>query len=90
MKFVEKIQTKLAKTKEERKMKNWSLKKKVLVGMGVLGAAAVGVVAYGRSKQEDEVTYEGDEFEDEDYEDYDDEEDAEEVESNTNYEETQE
>jgi hypothetical protein len=59
--------------------------------MGIIGAAAVGVVAYGRSKQEDEVTYEGEEFEDEDYEDYDDEEDAEsEVESNTNYEEAQE
>ena len=62
--------------KEEKKMKNWTLRKKILVGVGVLAAGVVGVVTYGRSKQEDH--FDGDSYEDDDYEDDDSVEDYEE------------
>ena len=70
---------KLEETKEESKMKNvfkgWSLKKKVLVGAGVLATAVVGVFAYGQMKPEDEValqdqeSYENREDGEDDYDD---------------------
>lgn len=55
---------------EEVKM-GWSLKKKVLVGLGVVGAGVVGVIAYGMGNKEIEVNCEEQESEDEGY--YDDE-----------------
>ena len=70
------INLEVEEKKEEKKMKNWSLKKKVLIGMGVLAAGVVGVVTYGRSKQEDH--FDGNSYEDDDYEDDDSVEDYEE------------
>lgn len=61
------------KNEEEKLMKNWSLKKKVLVGLGVVGTGIVGAIAYGKSKQEDQIELEQ-EFEDDEF-DYDDESD---------------
>lgn len=84
MNFKAKVKGLVDKNKEENKMKNWSLKKKVVVGLGVLGTAALGVIAYGRSKEEEVVNYNSDRDEDyEDDSDYEDENetyDAEEVE----------
>ena len=64
-----------SKIKGGLKMKNWSLKKKLLVGAGVLVTGALGVLAYGKSKQENTVEYNGndenEDYEDEDYEDED-------------------
>lgn len=61
------VTEKIEKIKEENNVyKNWSLKKKILVGLGVLGAAAVGVVAYSKSTEEDldnEDVYDEDEDE---------------------------
>lgn len=54
------------------KIGSWSLKKKILVGMGAIGAAALGAIAYGRYVKDEEVEYNGSEDDDED-EDEDDE-----------------
>lgn len=74
MKITRKIKQQVEESKEEMKMKNWSLKKKILVGMGVLGTAVVGAIAYGMSRSEDEVDYQDDESEDDESDVYDDEE----------------
>lgn len=79
MKVTEKVKGLVKKTKEDNKMKNWSLKKKVIVGMGVLGTAALGVIAYGRSKQDETVNYDPSS----DDEDYDYEEESEDDEEST-------
>lgn len=80
MKITEKIQAKFRKNEEEPKMKlNWSLRKKLLVGAAALGTAAIGIIAYGKSKQEDAVEYsedDQDEEDDDDYESEDDDQDA--------------
>lgn len=80
MNIKEKIQAKFRKNEEEPKMKlNWSLRKKLLVGAGVLGTAALGIIAYGKSKQETDVEYNNedqDEEYDDDYESEDDDQDA--------------
>ena len=44
------INLEVEEKKEEKKMKNWSLKKKILVGVGVL-CSGCGVATYGRSKK---------------------------------------
>ena len=63
----------LEETKEEGKMKSWTLKKKIIVGLGVLGTAALGALAYGQLKPEEEVHY-NDSNEDDESDVYDDEE----------------
>jgi len=73
LKVIRKPVETVEETKEETKM-NWSLKKKVLVGLGVLGTAALGVFAYGKLNPEEEVTCNNQESRDEDQNDYDDEE----------------
>lgn len=51
---------------EDVKMKvKWSLKKKILVGLGILGTGALGIFAYGRKNAEN--IDDEDCFEDEDY-----------------------
>lgn len=71
---------KTEKKEEEPKMKGWSLKKKVIVGLGVLGTAAIGAIAYGKSKQEP-VNYVGNDEDEDDSDDYDsDDEESEEAE----------
>jgi hypothetical protein len=69
---------KIEKTEEEKKMTKVSLRKKIFIGMGLAGAAALGVIALGMGKKENQ-TEEGstDEDDDEDYDDYDDEDDDE-------------
>ena len=47
------------------KMKNWSLKKKIMVGVGAIGASILGIFAYGKMNQE--VQLEDDFDEDEDF-----------------------
>ena len=47
------------------KVGNWSLKKKILVGAGVVGTAILGVFAYCQCTQTDEVEYDGSDLEDE-------------------------
>lgn len=75
MNIKEKIQAKFRKNEEEPKMKlNWSLRKKLIVGAGVLGTAALGIIAYGKSKQETEVEY-SENDQDEEYDDDDESED---------------
>lgn len=51
------VEETVEKTEEEMKMNKWSLKKKVLLGVGVLATAAVGVFAYGQLKPEEEFDY---------------------------------
>lgn len=71
---------KTEKKEEEPKMKGWSLKKKVIVGLGVLGTAAIGAIAYSKSKQEP-VNYVGNDEDEDDSDDYDsDDEESEEAE----------
>ena len=65
-----KAKFKKTEKEEEPKMKSWSLKKKVIVGLGVLGTAAIGAIAYGKSKQEDPVNYVGDDEDEDDSDDY--------------------
>ena len=73
---------KTEKKEEEPKMKGWSLKKKVIVGLGVLGTAAIGAIAYGKSKQEDPVNYVGNDEDEDDSDDYEsDDEESEEAEN---------
>lgn len=54
------------------KMKNWSLKKKIMVGVGAIGASILGIFAYGKMNQEVQT-------EDEDFDEDFDEEPAENV-----------
>lgn len=58
------------------KIGHWSLKKKILVAAGAVGAAVVGVFAYNQCTKDEEVEYEGNSENDEenDQDDYDDEE----------------
>ena len=54
------------KNEEDCKMKEkWSLKKKLLIGAGVLGGLVLGVFAYGKNNEE--LFEDDDEFEDENY-----------------------
>lgn len=54
------------KNEEDGKVKEkWSLKKKLLVGVGALGGLVLGIFAYGRNNEE--LHDEDDEFEDEVY-----------------------
>ena len=82
----------LEETKEEKKMtllKGWSLKKKLLVGAGVVATVVGGVFAYGQLKPEDEVELEdreADEAEDGEFDDYDNEDIDREAELLENYE----
>lgn len=57
------------KKEEDVKVKvKWSLKKKVLVGLGILGTSILGIFAYGKKHAEDyENDYETGDYED-DYE----------------------
>jgi hypothetical protein len=57
------------KNEEDGKMKaKWSLKKKLLIGGGLVSGAILGIFAYGR-KHEEEIE-DGGYFEDEDGDDY--------------------
>ena len=83
----------LEETKEESKMKNvfkgMSLKKKLLIGAGVVATVVGGVFAYGQLKPEDEVELEdreADEAEDGEFDDYDNEDIDREAELLENYE----
>ena len=62
-------------TKEEKsmfgKIAGWSLKKKILVGVGAVGAGVVGALLLGSKGNQGENSNE-EQFEDEDCEDYED------------------
>ena len=47
-----KIKENINEIKEERKMKKFSLSKKILIGLGVLGAGVVGAIAYSKSNKD--------------------------------------
>ena len=62
-------------TKEETTMKvNWSLKKKILVGLGVIGTGVLGVLAYGKCTESNEVQVENEDEDENELDDCDDEE----------------
>ena len=68
-KIKENIRIIFRKNEEDVKVKvKWSLKKKLLVGLGILGTGALGIFAYGKKSAED-VEHDSD-FEDEN-EDFD-------------------
>ena len=54
---------------EEKKMK-WSLKKKLLVGAAGVAGAVVGIIYYGKGKQDNSVECDMDEEEDDDNEQF--------------------
>ena len=68
MKNNEKIKNLTTKVRGGLNMKNWTWKKKLLVGAGVLGTAVVGALAYGKTRKEEDVTYQGDSEDEDDYE----------------------
>lgn len=65
------IQLKNTNNEEDVKMKTWSLKKKLLVGGGLISGIVVGILAYGKNHGEESQTDGYFEDEDEDYDDSD-------------------
>ena len=64
--MMKKIKEILKKLRGGRRMRNWSLKKKLAVGAAAIGTAILSVFAYGKYNQE--VLHNEEDFENEDFE----------------------